>query len=197
MAKSCKFLALVLPSKVASLPDPLLDIFAWEEAWRSAPGMWRLLVKACARAAGDNPWQAAACLREAGLNVQSVDVGDGDDDIDEFLCSDCGTWWPSKGSLVQHRRRAHGDTGLADLARSVAIDSVCPACGVIVFSRVRVCRHLKWGAAGCKEAMMSGALLQASPEAVILADQQDRALRVARRKVGLSAVAGPRVSRGG
>ncbi len=70
-------------------------------------------------------------------------------------------------------------------------------CGVILFFNVRVCRHLKWGAAACKEALLSGALPQALPEEILSADLRDRDLRVARRKVGLSAVAGPRVRRGG
>jgi hypothetical protein len=195
---ACKFLSLMLPNKVGDLPDPLVDIFCWEGSWVAAPAMWKLLVKACAELASRNPWHAATCLRAAGLCVQSVDLGDVSGPCtDEFLCGSCATWWPSKGSLAQHRRRAHGDDALALAARSVAIGTVCPACGIDFFSRIRVCRHLKWGAAACREALLEGSLPVECPEDVGAADARDRALRTARRHVGLSAVAGPWVRRGG
>ena len=44
---------------------------------------------------------------------------------------------------------------------------------------------------------MSGALLQAPREDILAAEAADRALRSASRKVGLSAVAGPKVCREG
>ena len=145
-----------------------------------------------------NPWHAASCLRVAGLQVQSVEGPEPVEmSTDEFLCSSCGTWWPSRGSLAQHRRRAHNDVAFAVAARTAATSHVCPSCGIDFFSRVRVCRHLKWGAAACREALLSGALPAESPEEVFLADERDRAMRAARRKCGMSAVAGPRVYRGG
>ena len=74
-------------------------------------------------------------------------------------------------------------------------DSVCPACGKEYFSRIRVCRHLKWGSSHCRAMLEAGVLPIAPPEAVAAADAADRVLRVARRGAGMSSVAGPRVSR--
>ncbi len=115
--------------------------------------------------------------------------------LTSFLCELCGKWWPLKGSVAQHRRRAHGDLGLAESARAVVTGFVCPACGKDFFSRIRVCRHLKWGASLHRDMLEAGVLPIAPAEEVLAADAADRALRHARRKVGLSSVAGPRVSR--
>ena len=193
VVRSCGVIRMLVPAKVASLPDPAVDILAWEASWRAAPGAWKLLVKAAVRVASKCPWKTADVLRAVGLNVQSVVLSEGPSD--EFLCELCCKWWPSKGSLAQHRRRAHGDLGLAESARAVVTGSVCPACGKDFFSRIRVCRHLKWGASLCRDMLDAGALPSAPVEEVLAADATDRALRIARRKAGLSSVAGPRVSR--
>jgi hypothetical protein len=127
VVRSCGVIRKLVPAKVSSLPDPAVDILAWECSWRSSPGMWKLLVKAAVRVASVCPWKTADTLRSADLNVQSVVLEEGP--TDEFLCDLCSRWWPSRCSLAQHRRKAHGDVGLAESARSVAVGSVCPACG--------------------------------------------------------------------
>ena len=193
VVRSCGVIRLLLPTKVASLPDPGVDILAWEASWRAAPGTWKLLVKAAVRVASSCPWKTADALRAVGLNVQTVALSE--DPSDECLCNLCGQWWPSRGSLAQHRRKAHRDVGLAEAARSVVTDSVCPACGKEYFSRIRVCRHLKWGSAACRALLDAGVLPVAPAEAVVVADAADRVLRTTRRRAGLSSVAGPRVTR--
>ena len=150
-------------------------------------------MKAAVRVACRCPWKTADVLRSVGLNVQSVVLSDGPSD--EFLCSVCCKWWPSKCSLAQHRRKAHGDLGRAESARAVATGSVCTACGKDFYSRIRVCRHLKWGAALCREMLEAGVLPTAPAEEILAADAADRVLRIARHKAGLSSVAGPWVSR--
>ena len=117
VVRSCGVIRMLVPAKVASLPDPAVDILAWEASWRAAPGAWKLLVKVAVRVASKCPWKTADVLRSVGLNVQSVVLSEGPSD--EFLCELCCKWWPSKGSLAQHRRRAHGDLGLAESARAV------------------------------------------------------------------------------
>ena len=197
MIKPCRFLKLALPTKLAELPDPDVDPFAWEDSWSAAPGAWRQLLKACGRRAAEDPWRTAAWLRAAGLALVSVDSLElPPADADELLCELCGRWWASKGALAQHRRRAHDDVELAAAARVVTLGPVCSAYGVNFHTRIRVCRHLKWGASSCQSAFRSGLLPTSPLEAVLAADLADRSLRQARRKAGFSAVAGPRVRRG-
>ncbi len=95
-----------------------------------------------------------------------------------------------------HAIRAHGNDGSWRLARSCAVGSVCPFCNVDVHNRIRLCRHLRHGAAKCVAASSSGLLPAQPPEEVEAANDRDRLERAARRKAGVRDAAGPHVIRG-
>ncbi len=73
---------------------------------------------------------------------------------------------------------------------------MCPACGMNFRSRLKVCRHLRHGAAACVLACSSGLLPAFSEEEIRAADERDPLERAARRRAGVRDMAGPRVIRG-
>ena len=151
------------------------------------------------RTAASDPWAASRALVAAGLASWTVgSEAEVQVDADEFLCAACSAWFPARGQLSLHGIRAHGGDGPTRLVRSVVVGPICPACGVNFHSRLRVCRHLRHGAAACVLACASGQLPVFSEAEILAADERDRLERAVRHsRAGVRDMAGPRVIRGG
>ena len=177
----------VLPGKVGHLPDPRDDVAPWE-ALLKYRREWSNLLRLFRRTAAERPaWAEELCI-EAGHAPSgehgtgpSVSSGDG------WLCGTCGREFQSFGGLTAHRARVHGHRAQE---RDFVVGTICPACGVDLRSRRRVRIHLRAGAASCREALTSGALVRADPTAVLAADRAQAAQSRESRRAGRDTSAG-------
>ena len=177
----------VLPNKVGHLPDPREDVAPWE-ALLQYRREWSSLVKLFRRTAAERPtWAELLCTDAGHLPSCEVDMAPCISSGDGWLCGACGREFPTFGGLSSHRARVHGHRARE---RDFVTGTVCPACGVDFRSRRRVRIHLRAGAASCREALASGALLRADPEAVAAADQAQATQARESRRAGRDTTAG-------
>ena len=191
--QSCAALKQILPDKLADLPDPEVEPWAWQHVWTQFPAEWASLIKlAFLLRAALHPWKADAALSGTTLTCWTCRaVTEREEAEDEYLCSTCGKWLPSEQACKMHSIRQHGADERTLRAQRACIGSICPACGVDFHTWTRAVRHLVHGARACVEACASGALPAHCPVLVTAAVERGRILTAVLRRRGERPWAGP------
>ena len=165
----------VCVSQLRDMPDPSVDFGAWVKLASAWPRQWSSLVRTFLKKAA-----AAAKSQPPPAAVKPVDDA-------EWLCLDCGAYFPSLSKLGQHRAAKHG---VRREAWQRLPSAICPFCGVNFFNRERCIRHVSpQGKQACASRLLELPILTHDQlQLVVTVDRQWRRLA---RQSGQDLKAGP------
>ena len=181
MVRDTAVMWLSIPGKVGGLPDPRVDMMPWEAFWREWPAQWTALVTLMVGVASKQPVEFEKMMSSVGH--RATDGREPAAEGDGWLCGalGCGREFSTAVGLAAHRTRAHGYTAPE---RSLVASSLCPVCGTDFRSRKRARLHLRYGALGCRLAMVEGRIPEAGEELIAEADAAQAAAGRAFRRTG-------------
>jgi len=153
-----------------NMPEPLSD-----------PAAWRfLIVSAEWNECVDHLFFTESvldCVADAPSDLTSHSIGS-----HTFVCGDCGMIFPSEKALGAHHRVKHGTR---NVVHNYLFSGLCPVCGTDFKSRSRCSAHLSdKRRPKCREQLLSGGYPVVPAELRVQLDEQDRADRLAARRVG-------------
>ena len=97
LVQTLELVAVVMKDKLASLPRPRVSPHIWEEFWNKWPGQWATLLRIfLARVAAE----VAEFEKKAQGTVYATDCREWDQ---EWLCMQCGRWFPSRAACIGHQ----------------------------------------------------------------------------------------------
>ena len=180
LVQALELVAVVMKDKLASLPRPRVSPHIWEEFWNKWPGQWATLLRIFLA-------RTAAEVAEFGKKAQgTVHATDGCERDQEWLCMQCGKWFPSRAARIGHQG-AHG----RDPTRRLAAGSRCPVCRTEFHLRERLRRHLRHGTRRCVQAAREGVVPVLPVEDAERLDAAEAIERKRRARAGICRMWGP------
>ena len=118
LVQALELVAVVMKDKLTSLPQPRVSPHIWEEFWNKWLGQWATLLRIFLA-------RTAAGVAEFGKKAQgTVYATDGAERDQEWLCMQCGKWFPSRAACIGHQG-VHGRDPTARNAQFVRLSSIC------------------------------------------------------------------------
>ena len=192
--KDLGVLKAMLPGKLEEFPQPTVEPAMWEQFWTKWPAQWKQLIKQfLAKVAADEAAFLRACAAQGIRPMAGQMPGEiAEEDLadDGWMCGDCGQLFATHSRLAAHRGRLHGHR---DPLRLKVACSQCPFCDVDFITRLRLRRHLSWGAAACVRRVPE--LMELPASMVEEADAKERHEANEAKRNGLDKTAGPPIRR--
>ena len=168
-----------MKDKLASLPQTRVSPHIWEEFWNKWPRQWATLLRIFLA-------RTAAEVTQFGMKTHcTVYATDGGERDQEWLCMQCGKWFPSRAACIGHQ----GVNG-RDPTRRLAAGSQCPVCQTEFHLRERLRRHLRYGTRRCVQAAREVPALPEEEEVERL-DAVEAIERKRRARAGIGRMWGP------
>ena len=164
------------------LPDPLSGSAPWQELMVSFPKQWREIV---------NMYCVYESCFDRSDNTDSIS-------IHTFCCNICaGAGVPcrafkSEKDLQQHQRIKHKMR--SPIPQFIDDSGICPACGVILQSRVKVIVHAcetrcrGKSKVRCRDVILSGAVPAIAVDDFVMLEERDRNIRKTAKRKGFTHV---------